>query len=124
MTTSSFGPTMQLGALLKMIGSAGIGAPVSAGVVGVVEADGDEIADVPDARPDSLARRCRRQRRDVGGEGPLDGAGGEGRRGDIPDDARDVANFPVGVENARLLVTGLTESDQFHVRLLPLRRFH
>ena len=64
MTTSSLGPTMQDGALLKRIGSLGIAMPGFGGMIGVVEADGDEIADVGDAgaEPRRAAHRAAARR--------------------------------------------------------------
>ena len=47
-STSSFGPQMALVAFMKMMGSGGTFRPDLGGVVGVVEADADELAD---ARP-------------------------------------------------------------------------
>ena len=51
MIVSSLGPQMQDVALLKMIGSFGIGMPALGGMVGIVQADGDEIADLPTQAP-------------------------------------------------------------------------
>ena len=57
-TTSSLGPTMQEGALLNSTGSFGHRHAGFGGVVGVVEADGDEIADAGDAGADPRRRRA------------------------------------------------------------------
>ena len=53
---------MQEGALLNRIGSLGIGMPDLGGVVGVIQADGDEIADLADARAEPRLAAHRRQR--------------------------------------------------------------
>ena len=53
MMTSSLGPMMALVAFMKRIGSSGIGSAGLGGVVGVVEADADELADLADAGADA-----------------------------------------------------------------------
>ena len=111
---SSFGPQMQVGALFEMIGSSGTGMPDFSGVVGIVKPNGDEIADLADARADARRAAHERQLVDV----DLAQLGKPLRRkfvaGDVGDDFRQIADAALGVEHAGLFPTGGTEADEFH----------
>ena len=54
-STVSFGPTMQLVAFMNTMGSLGNLRAGFGGVIGVVEADGDELADAADAGAEAHA---------------------------------------------------------------------
>ena len=88
-------------------------------MVGVVEADGDEIADVGDAGADARRAAHRRQalRLDLG-EARED-ARREGRAVDVGDDLAQVADLAGRVDEPRLFLARPAVADQFHARFPP-----
>jgi hypothetical protein len=107
---SSFGPQMQVEDD-RLLGHRHAG---FSGVVGIVKPNGDEIADLADARADARRAAHERQLVDV----DLAQLGKPRRRkfvaGDVGDDFRQIADAALGVEHAGLFPTGGTEADEFH----------
>ena len=120
MTTSSLGPTMQEGALLNRIGSFGIGMPDLGGVVGVIEADGDEIADPADARAEARLAAHRRQRLRLDLGEARENARRQRFAVDVVDDLAEIAKLAGGVDQARPFLARLSITNQLHRR--PPRR--
>ena len=87
-------------------------------MVGVIEADGDEIADLADARPNARAGGRQRQAADSGIADRREPAWRECLAGNVRDDAGEIADFAVGVDDAGLFTTGGAKADEFHEGLL------
>ena len=115
---SSFGPQMQLGALLKMIGSFGSGSAGFGGVIGIIQPDGDEIADIADARAEP--RLAAHQRQLVGLELAQLGEAFRRQRlaGNVGHDFRQVADPALGIDHAGLFAAWCAEANKFHCNLL------
>ena len=121
MTTSSFGPTMQEGALLKRMGSFGMAACRFRRVVGIVEAHRDEVADMGDARPQPRlsANQGKRLGLDLGEA--REGLGAERIAAEIGDDVAEVVNAALAIDDSRLFLTRLSPPNEFHdVSPIPL----
>jgi hypothetical protein len=115
MITSSLGPTMQFGALLNRIGSAGIGAPVSAAWSAKLRPTAMKLRTSPTQAPMRGEPLDQRQR--FGGEGLQLGerSGFERCAGEVGDMRREIAQLAGRVDKAGLLLTKCTVTNQFHV---------
>ena len=92
MITVSLGPTMQDGALLNTIGSAGIGRAGFGGVIRIIQADGDEVSHIADAGAETLAGRHQRQRCGIDGLETREALGAERIARNVRDKPREVAD--------------------------------
>ncbi|WP_165354864.1 hypothetical protein [Tropicimonas sp. IMCC6043] len=72
--------------------------PTPGGVVGIVEADADELADMADAGADAAVRVKHRQPGDIGGGDDRQPFIGQHVTGDIADDAGQIADRPVQMQ--------------------------
>jgi hypothetical protein len=75
-------------------------------MVGVVEADGDEIADAGERHAEPRLAGDRGQIVDVGARQPGLAFGRDQIGGDVVDDAGEIADIALAVENARLFLPG------------------
>src|SRR5262249_21284671 len=89
--------------------------PGFGGMVGVVEANGDEIADRPDTWPDAGALAGDRQLVDLGLGDLGEALRAEHVAGDVRHDARQVADAALGINDAWLLTASRAETHEFHV---------
>ena len=101
---SSSGPAMQVRRLVEQdrLGRDRL-RRLSLRVVGVVEADGDEIADIADAGAQPRLAGHERKALGIQGREALHLRRGQGRGGDVGDLGREIANAPRAVEKPRLL---------------------
>ena len=118
MTTSSFGPTMAEVAFMKMIGSGGTVRAGFGGMVGVVEADADELADAGDAGPEPRLTVHQRQAGGIERGQLLQRVWIKEPAGNVVDPARGVANAALAVDQTGLLPAYLSKSQKFHVEAL------
>src|SRR5699024_4788926 len=84
------------------------------GMIGIVEADTDELADIADARTETLARGHFRQFRGI--ERPQAGKAllGHRRRVDVVDDAGEIAGLAITVEKSGLFLALLAPPKKLH----------
>ena len=111
---SSFGPQIAGRRLVedhRLLGErhAGLG-----GVVGIVEPDGDEIADPADARPDARIAAHQRQLVDLRLADLGEPLGRERLAGDVGHDLRQVADAALRIEDAGLFAAGRAVADELH----------
>ena len=83
-------------------------------MVGIVKPNGDEIADLADARADARRAAHERQLVDVDLAQLGKPLGRKHVAGDVGNDFRQIADAALGVEHAGLFPTGCTEADEFH----------
>ena len=114
MVTSSFGPTMQLVCLVKMMGSGGTGEARFSGVVGIVEADRHELLRVGDAGADPGLALHQRQRLRLDLAQPRQALGADRLAGDVGHDAGEIADLAVLVEKARLFLAHRSITQKLH----------
>jgi hypothetical protein len=93
-------------------------------MVGVVQADGDEVADLSHAGAETLTRRDDREGAGIGLFQAGETIRRKGRSGDIGKDARYVADLASGIDEPRLLASCFPISHQLHQALLSLRHGH
>ena len=79
-----------------------------------VEADGDEIAGPRDAGAEARAGRRGWKRRRIEPPKPVEAAAREGGTVHVGDHPREVADPPLAVDEARLLLSFGAEADEFH----------
>ena len=113
--TGSFGPWMQLMALVNTTGSFGNRVAGLDRMVDVVQADGDELADVGHRAAE--ARRAAHQWQLVGLELAQLGQRGIAERGavEVLDDRAEVAQPALGIDQAGLFLAGVAIANEFHV---------
>ena len=109
---------MQLGALLKRIGSLGIARAALARMVGIVQPDGDEIAGTLDRWSDACPPRDERQSLRIDLLRLAHRAGRKGHRVDVRDDVGKVADPSGPVEDAWFLAALRPVTEQFHLLVL------
>ena len=88
------------------------------GVIGIIQADGDEVSHIPDACAEALAGRHQRQRCGIDGLETREALGAERIARNVGDKPREVADVAVRIQQPWLLAPERTESHQFHFVLL------
>ena len=83
-------------------------------MVGVVQADADELADPGDAGADPRSAVDQRQRRRIDLRQPRQRFRQQRVAADVRDDARQIADLATVIEQAGLFLSGGTISEQFH----------
>ena len=84
------------------------------GVVGVVEADGDEVARAGDGRAEAHAGGCLRQALRIDGAQLVERGRRQRRAGEVGDVAGEVADGAVAVDEARLFRAGVAKTHKLH----------
>ena len=83
-------------------------------MVGIVEADGDEIAGLADAGAKARIARNEGQLIDIGRGDLGDGGRRQVVANQIGDNAADIADFAGGIDQTGLLLAGLAVANEFH----------
>ena len=87
----------------------------------IVEADRDDFGHRADARPEPRRARNERQARRIDRSEPRERGRGEGRAIDIADNAGQVADLAVAIEEAGFFLTGRTVAKKLHRQCLLLK---
>src|SRR5262249_10409046 len=90
------------------------------GMIGIVQADGDEVADFPDAWADAHALPPRGQLLDVRLANPGQARGAKRLACDVRDHLRQVPDPALGIDDTGFFTAGRAEADELHGRS-PLR---
>ena len=114
MTTSSSGPTMQDGSLVEQEGLLGDRHAGLGRVVGIIEADGDEIADLAEARAEPGRSPHRRQGLRLEFSEPRKSARSKHVGVDIRHHVAQIPQFSILIDQRRLLLARPAISCQFH----------
>src|SRR5690606_16983309 len=88
-------------------------------VIGIVEADADELADLADARTDARCGGDERQRSGIEALQPRKRFWRKGCAVDVGHMSGEIADIPISIEKARLFRARLSISQEFHVLLQP-----
>ncbi len=83
-------------------------------MIGIVEADADELADAGNARAVTRTGRGEGERRRIDGGDLCQASIGEGIAGDVVDHTGEVADLAIGIDEAGFFSARRAEAEQFH----------